>query len=147
MRRVAIQTNLSCRTALTADADRDALALWCTYHPVQVPYERFLARCRELADGGVRFSVGVVGVPEHLPHARRLDGARPPLSVQPQPAPQPRTALPHRRVGRQGMDEIRSLSSGDNYGECEVREAAGGNGREYHDHPSGQAAAGMKEGV
>lgn len=68
----AIQTNLSSRTAWTADADLGSLALWCTYHPDQVPYERFVARCRELLAGGVRFSVGVVGLPEHLGAARRL---------------------------------------------------------------------------
>ena len=69
---VAIQTNLSSRTEWTADADLESLALWCTYHPDQVPYERFLARCRELRAGGVRFSVGIVGLPEHLAAARRL---------------------------------------------------------------------------
>lgn len=69
---VAIQTNLSSRTAWTAGADLDSLALWCTYHPDQVPYERFLARCHELREGGVRFSVGIVGLPEHLQAARRL---------------------------------------------------------------------------
>lgn len=70
--RVAIQTNLSCRTGWLDDADPATLALWCTYHPGQTPYDRFLARCRELAARGVRFSVGVVGLPAHLPHARRL---------------------------------------------------------------------------
>ncbi|MFD3546161.1 STM4011 family radical SAM protein [Streptomyces sp. NPDC058655] len=78
VRRVAIQTNLSCRTGWTAEADPGTLALWCTYHPGQTPYARFLARCRELADGGVRFSVGVVGLPEHLAEARRLRAALPP---------------------------------------------------------------------
>ncbi|MBN3931412.1 radical SAM protein [Streptomyces verrucosisporus] len=70
--RVAIQTNLSCRTGWLDDADTDTLALWCTYHPGQTPYGRFLARCRELADKGVRHSVGIVGLPGHLHHARRL---------------------------------------------------------------------------
>ncbi|MGP4109494.1 STM4011 family radical SAM protein [Streptomyces sp. 4N509B] len=70
--RVAIQTNLSCRTAWLADADRDTVALWCTYHPGQTPHDRFLSRTRELAELGVRFSVGVVGLPEHLAPARRL---------------------------------------------------------------------------
>ena len=69
---VAIQTNLSSRTGWTAGADLDSLALWCTYHPDQVPYERFLGRCLELRDSGVRFSVGIVGLPEHLAAARRL---------------------------------------------------------------------------
>ncbi|MFD8142153.1 STM4011 family radical SAM protein [Streptomyces sp. NPDC059708] len=70
--RVAIQTNLSCRTDWLADADLDTLALWCTYHPGQTPYERFLAKVRDLAERGVRHSVGIVGLPENLPHARRL---------------------------------------------------------------------------
>ncbi|MFJ4369068.1 STM4011 family radical SAM protein [Streptomyces chartreusis] len=72
IRRVAIQTNLSCRTDWLADADPETLALWCTYHPGQTPYDRFLAKCRDLAGRGFRFSVGVVGLPEHLEAARRL---------------------------------------------------------------------------
>ncbi|MFJ5272936.1 STM4011 family radical SAM protein [Streptomyces sp. NPDC088358] len=70
--RVAIQTNLSCRTDWLADAAADTVALWCTYHPGQTPYERFLDRTHRLSDLGIRFSVGVVGLPEHLDHARRL---------------------------------------------------------------------------
>ncbi|MDH6228149.1 MULTISPECIES: STM4011 family radical SAM protein [Streptomyces] len=72
IRRVAIQTNLSCRTDWLAGADLDTLALWCTYHPGQTPYDRFLAKAHDLAARGVRFSVGVVGLPDHLEHARRL---------------------------------------------------------------------------
>ncbi|WP_327400269.1 STM4011 family radical SAM protein [Streptomyces sp. NBC_01288] len=78
VRRVAIQTNLSCRTGWLAEADLDTLALWCTYHPGQTPYDRFLGKCRELADRGVRFSVGVVGLPGHLAVARRLREDLPP---------------------------------------------------------------------
>ncbi|MFF7177738.1 STM4011 family radical SAM protein [Streptomyces sp. NPDC008121] len=70
--RVAIQTNLSCRTDWLAEADPRTLALWCTYHPGQTPYDRFLAKCGELAARGTRFSVGVVGLPEHREHAVRL---------------------------------------------------------------------------
>ncbi|MFI8974775.1 STM4011 family radical SAM protein [Nocardia asteroides] len=72
VRRVAIQTNLSGRIDWTGDADRDTLALWCTYHPGQTPYRRFLDKTERLAATGIRFSVGVVGLPEHLEHARRL---------------------------------------------------------------------------
>ncbi|MEU6853760.1 STM4011 family radical SAM protein [Actinacidiphila alni] len=75
--RVVIQTNLSCRTDWLADADPDTLALWCTYHPGQTPYDRFLRKAREVAAHGVRFSVGVVGLPEHLEDARRLRAALP----------------------------------------------------------------------
>ena len=70
--RVAIQTNLSHRISWTAEADLAKLALWTTFHPGQVPYERFLAKSRQLTARGVRHSVGVVGQPEHLPDARRL---------------------------------------------------------------------------
>ncbi|MGW2201281.1 STM4011 family radical SAM protein [Streptomyces sp. NPDC001774] len=76
--RVAIQTNLSCRTEWLAEADPGTLALWCTYHPGQTPYDRFLAKCRELTARGTRFSVGIVGLPEHREHARRLRDELPP---------------------------------------------------------------------
>ena len=111
IRRVAIQTNLSCRTDWLADADPATLALWCTYHPGQTPYDRFLAKCHELADRGIRFSVGSsasrsiwsmpVGSAPSCPstsicgstrprgtvttdeEAARLDRARPAVPVQP----------------------------------------------------------------
>lgn len=70
--RVAIQTNLSCRTDWLADADPGTLALWCTYHPGQTPYDRFTAKIADLERLGIRFSVGVVGFPEHLDAARSL---------------------------------------------------------------------------
>ncbi|MFD4374269.1 STM4011 family radical SAM protein [Streptomyces sp. NPDC058486] len=75
--RVAIQTNLSCRTAWLDEADLGSLALWCTYHPGQTPYDRFLGKALDLAARGVRFSVGVVGLPEHHAEALRLRAALP----------------------------------------------------------------------
>ncbi|MFE9042327.1 STM4011 family radical SAM protein [Streptomyces sp. NPDC012421] len=75
--RVAIQTNLSCRTSWLDGADLGSLALWCTYHPGQTPYERFLGKTLDLAARGVRFSVGVVGLPEHHAEAVRLRSALP----------------------------------------------------------------------
>ncbi|WP_062348929.1 STM4011 family radical SAM protein [Herbidospora yilanensis] len=75
VRRVAIQTNLSSRTAWLDRADPETLALWVTYHPTQVAYDRFLAKVTGLP---VRHSVGVVGDPAHLEHARRLRRDLPP---------------------------------------------------------------------
>jgi MoaA/NifB/PqqE/SkfB family radical SAM enzyme len=72
VRRVAVQTNLSCRLDWMERANRDTFALWCTHHPDQVDFDRFLARHRGLVARGVRHSVGVVGLPEHLDAARRL---------------------------------------------------------------------------
>src|SRR5882724_7562685 len=48
VRRLAIQTNLSCRLDWMSGADRDKLALWCTFHPTQVSLERFLGQCHRL---------------------------------------------------------------------------------------------------
>ncbi|BCY07523.1 STM4011 family radical SAM protein [Actinoplanes sp. L3-i22] len=75
--RVAIQTNLAIRPDWLAAADPAKAALWATYHPGQVTRERFLARCAALLAMGVRFSVGVVGFPEHLAEAHALRAALP----------------------------------------------------------------------
>jgi hypothetical protein len=72
VRKVAIQTNLSCRTDWLSQADLGRLGLWCTHHPSQVTYDRFLGKCRDLTRRGVRHSVGIVGHPDHLEAARRL---------------------------------------------------------------------------
>lgn len=70
--RVAIQTNLAAPLDFVAEADREALALWATFHPTQVSRGRFVARCRELDALGARYSVGVVGLREHFAELRAL---------------------------------------------------------------------------
>ena len=70
--RVAVQTNISSRLAWLSDCDLSKVALWCTYHPGQVAYERFLDKTHALIAADVRFSVGIVGQAEHLDDARRL---------------------------------------------------------------------------
>lgn len=78
--RVAIQTNLAGRVDWASAADPASFALWATYHPGQVDRDRFLARCASLDALNVRYSVGVVGLPEHLAEAHELR-ARLPESV------------------------------------------------------------------
>jgi hypothetical protein len=75
--RVAIQTNLAGRLTWLSAANPSRVALWATYHPGQVTQERFLRQCAELERLGIRYSVGVVGLPEHLDPARRLRMALP----------------------------------------------------------------------
>jgi MoaA/NifB/PqqE/SkfB family radical SAM enzyme len=70
--RVAIQTNLAARPDFLAAADPSRVALWCTYHPGEVARPAFVRRCAEVAALGVRYSVGVVGLPEHADEARAL---------------------------------------------------------------------------
>lgn len=66
VRKAAIQTNLSCKLDWVETCDKSKLALWCTFHPGETTRERFLGKCNELIARGVRFSVGVVGLKEHL---------------------------------------------------------------------------------
>jgi MoaA/NifB/PqqE/SkfB family radical SAM enzyme len=66
VRRVAAQTNLSAPVEWMAEADLGRLALWTTWHPGQCGLDRFLARAHRLDALGVRYSVGVVGLIEHL---------------------------------------------------------------------------------
>jgi hypothetical protein len=76
--RVAIQTNLAAATgSWLSTVDPRRAAFWATYHPGQVSLERFLARCARLHRFGLRYSVGVVGLPEHLAPARALRQALP----------------------------------------------------------------------
>lgn len=72
--RVAIQTNLAARPDFLAAADVSKVALWCTYHPGEVSLDAFLRRTSALP---VRYSVGVVGLPEHLDEAWALRRALP----------------------------------------------------------------------
>ena len=73
--RAAVQTNLSARLDWIDRADPARLALWCTFHPAWARLDRFVARCRRLDGAGVAYSVGVVGLPEHLDAARALRAA------------------------------------------------------------------------
>ncbi|GAA3242611.1 STM4011 family radical SAM protein [Dactylosporangium siamense] len=75
--RAAIQTNLAGRLGWVAGADPGTLALWCTFHPGQVSRERFLRQVEILHRHGIRHSVGVVGLPEHLAEAVALREALP----------------------------------------------------------------------
>ncbi|BCJ55855.1 hypothetical protein Asp14428_73300 [Actinoplanes sp. NBRC 14428] len=70
--RVAIQTNLAARVDWLADASPRVAALWATYHPGQVTEDRFLSRTRRLDELGHRYSVGVVGLPQHYEPALSL---------------------------------------------------------------------------
>lgn len=61
VRKVAIQTNLSCSLDWINQANPERLALWATFHPEWSNLDRFLEKCNYLHHCGIRFSVGVVG--------------------------------------------------------------------------------------
>jgi hypothetical protein len=64
--RAAIQTNLSCGLDWVRHCQLDRLALWTTYHPSETKREVFLGKVHRLHELGVRLSVGIVGLREHL---------------------------------------------------------------------------------
>ncbi len=72
LRKVAIQTNLSCKLEWLTQCDLSRVGLWCTYHPSQVALERFVAQCHQLDELGVHYSVGVVGLNENYEAAEHL---------------------------------------------------------------------------
>lgn len=77
VRKVAIQTNLSCSLSWVEACDKDRIALWATYHPSQIARERFLAKCRELDRRGVRYSVGMVGLRDYVTEIEAMRAALP----------------------------------------------------------------------
>lgn len=64
--KVAIQTNLSCKLDWMTDCDVAKLGLWCTYHPGETTRAKILKQCEQLDSMSVPFSVGIVGMKEHL---------------------------------------------------------------------------------
>ena len=70
--KVAVQTNLSCRPDWLASCTPHKIGLWCTYHPSETPRATFLRRCRILDELGVSYSVGAVGLREHLEEIEEL---------------------------------------------------------------------------
>lgn len=75
--RVAVQTNLSARLDWLGDAKADRVGVWATYHPGWTPIDRFLGQTERLRSFGVRFSVGVVGLPAHREAVTALRAALP----------------------------------------------------------------------
>lgn len=76
--KAVIQTNLSCRLDWVEQCDKRCLGLWATYHPSEIDRRRFLAKCDEADRRGIRFSVGIVGIKEHLAEAEALRRELPP---------------------------------------------------------------------
>lgn len=78
---VAIQTNLAAPLGwlqTMAVAQRQKIALWCTWHPGQISLPRFLQRVVLLQEAGIAFSVGVVALREHFAAIAQLRAALPP---------------------------------------------------------------------
>lgn len=76
--RVAVQTNLSGKLDWLDTCDWSKAALWTTWHPSQTTRAKFVAQCARLAEAGARYSVGVVGMKEHLAEIEAIRQDLPP---------------------------------------------------------------------
>ncbi len=76
--KAAIQTNGSCRLDWVEECDKSRLGLWVTYHPGETSRAKFVAKCQEMLQREVRFSVGVVGLKEHFDEIEALRRELPP---------------------------------------------------------------------
>ncbi len=70
--KVAIQTNLSSRLEWLLHVNKQKVALWTTFHPMEVDIERFIQKCLTLIQMDIPFSVGIVGKHENFTFAQRL---------------------------------------------------------------------------
>ncbi|REJ68211.1 MAG: radical SAM protein [Planctomycetota bacterium] len=70
--KVAVQTNLSCSLEWLSEAVATKVGLWCTYHPGQTIRDTFLRQCRQLDELNVSYSVGCVGLREHVTEIQSL---------------------------------------------------------------------------
>jgi MoaA/NifB/PqqE/SkfB family radical SAM enzyme len=77
VKKVAIQTNLSCSLDWIKKANKETIALWCTYHPGQVGRTAFLDQCQQLDDLDINYSVGVVGFKETIGEIEIMRGLLP----------------------------------------------------------------------
>jgi MoaA/NifB/PqqE/SkfB family radical SAM enzyme len=73
--KAAVQTNISCRLDWAEACDKRKLGLWCTYHPGETSREKFLAKCRAMDARGLRYSVGIVGMKEHVAEVEAMRAA------------------------------------------------------------------------
>lgn len=72
VKKIAIQTNLSCSIEWMDAVNKETFALWTTYHPEEIEYAKFATKINTLIEKNIRFSIGVVGKKEYFPYIERL---------------------------------------------------------------------------
>ncbi|NET37490.1 MAG: radical SAM protein [Cyanothece sp. SIO1E1] len=78
VKKVCIQTNLSCPLAWTAKANPKTFALWTTFHPTETTVDKFIGQCQQLVENNIHFSVGIVGKKENFSFIQTLKDQLPP---------------------------------------------------------------------
>lgn len=78
VKKVCIQTNLSCPLAWTGKVNTKTFALWTTFHPTETPVDKFIGQCQQLLENNIHFSVGIVGKKENFSFIQTLKDKLPP---------------------------------------------------------------------
>jgi MoaA/NifB/PqqE/SkfB family radical SAM enzyme len=72
IKKVVIQTNLSTQLEWLKNVVKSKVALWCTYHPLNVTQKLFLSKSETLDSLGIHHSVGIVGLKEFIGYAEAM---------------------------------------------------------------------------
>ena len=74
VKKVTIQTNITCDTKWLDKVNKDTLSLWTTFHPSQIDLSKFVVKCKELDELKIRYTVGFVALKEDIPILQKLRG-------------------------------------------------------------------------
>jgi len=66
VRRVSIQTNLSCKLGWIDGLKPDTASLWCTFHPTETSIKKFITKCADLEAANIPYCVGTVGLRDNF---------------------------------------------------------------------------------
>ncbi|MBN1801654.1 MAG: radical SAM/SPASM domain-containing protein [Candidatus Lokiarchaeota archaeon] len=72
VKKVVIQTNLSCDLDWLNRLNRERVAFWTTFHPQKALISDFINKCHQLTNLKIKYSVGIVGLKEHYRDIERL---------------------------------------------------------------------------
>lgn len=72
VKKVAIQTNLSCNTEWFSTCNPSTTAVWATFHPEFTYAESFAKQCKEVINLNIALSAGSVGVKNHFAEIQML---------------------------------------------------------------------------
>ncbi len=66
VKKVTIQTNLTCNTSWMNQVNKESFSLWTTFHPSQTSLDKFTKKSQQLDALGIRYTVGFVALKEDL---------------------------------------------------------------------------------
>jgi len=72
VKKVTIQTNLTCPTKWMDKVNKDSFSLWTTFHTSQISLDKFIIKTKELDQLKIRYTVGFVAFKDDIPTLQKL---------------------------------------------------------------------------